>query len=188
MLSILRQQTRLQNARRVLKTVWCGFRVFQFQPLVKSVHLLHSTATPYNNALLIASFACSNSQNPRTTISSRPQWRFSTSARQSTTLSNKVWTPRAHATQILTPPPGAFEDFLKSFKSSTVEASDALEGLNIDDEGEDYDFMDDADAPNNRTGGNQQAPKVKYMKLLQDVADRKVSDIVIELDDLEQVG
>lgn len=48
--------------------------------------------------------------------------------------------------------------------------------------------MDDADAPNNRTGGNQQAPKVKYMKLLQDVADRKVSDIVIELDDLEQVG
>ncbi|KAE9973047.1 Mcm2-7 hexameric complex component [Venturia inaequalis] len=83
----------------------------------------------------------------------------------------------------------AFEDFLKSFKSSTAEASDALEGLNLDEDGEDgedYDFMDDADAPNNRTRGNQQAPKVKYMKLLQDVADRKVSDIVVELDDLEQ--
>ncbi|TID27483.1 putative dna replication licensing factor cdc47 [Venturia nashicola] len=80
----------------------------------------------------------------------------------------------------------AFEDFLKSFKSSTAEASDALEGLNLDQDGEDYDFMDDADAPNTGTRGNQQAPKVKYMKLLQDVADRKVSDIVIELDDLEQ--
>lgn len=48
--------------------------------------------------------------------------------------------------------------------------------------------MEDDDAPNNRTRGSQQAPKVKYMKLLQDVADRKVSDIVVELDDLEQVG
>ncbi|QDS67626.1 hypothetical protein FKW77_004302 [Venturia effusa] len=80
----------------------------------------------------------------------------------------------------------AFEDFLKSFKSSTVEASDALEGLNLDGDGEDYDFMDDADVPNDRTRSSQQAPKAKYMKLLQDVADRKVSDIVIELDDLEQ--
>lgn len=99
-------------------------------------------------------------------------------------------TPRPHTIQRLTPLPGAFEDFLKSFKSSTVEASDALEGLNLDEDGlsDDYDFMEDADAGNTRTRGNQQHPKVKYIKMLQDVADRKVSDIVIELDDLEQVG
>jgi DNA replication licensing factor MCM7 len=47
--------------------------------------------------------------------------------------------------------------------------------------------MEDADAGNARTRANQH-PKVKYIKLLQDVADRKVSDIVIELDDIEQVG
>jgi hypothetical protein len=48
--------------------------------------------------------------------------------------------------------------------------------------------MDDAGAGNATTRNNQQHPKVKYIKLLQDIADRKVSDIVVELDDMEQVG
>jgi DNA replication licensing factor MCM7 len=33
----------------------------------------------------------------------------------------------------------------------------------------------------------QRSSKVKYMKLLQDVADRKTAQIVIEMDDLEEV-
>ena len=48
--------------------------------------------------------------------------------------------------------------------------------------------MEDADAGNARTRRNQQHPKVKYMSMLQKVADRKQADIIIELDDVEQVG
>jgi hypothetical protein len=102
----------------------------------------------------------------------------------------KYRTPRAHSKLQLTTFSGAFEDFLKSFKSSTVEASEALEGLNLDEDSlsDEYDFMEDADAGAARTRRNQQHPKVKYMKMLQDVADRKIADILIELDDVEQVG
>jgi DNA replication licensing factor MCM7 len=63
-----------------------------------------------------------------------------------------------------------------------------LEGLDLNDgDSDDYDFMDDVDNGNGRTRRRQQPSKVKYMKLLQHVADRKTAQITIELDDLEEV-
>jgi DNA replication licensing factor MCM7 len=83
----------------------------------------------------------------------------------------------------------AIEDFLKTFKSSSSQAADGLEDLNLGDgDSDEYDFMDDVDGGNGQHPRAQQHSKVKYMKLLQDVADRKTAQIVIEMDDLEEVG
>lgn len=89
--------------------------------------------------------------------------------------------------------PAAFEDFLRSFKSaSSTDTADALQGLNINGDGVDdeYDLMEDAhDGEQQGANGTRQPRnKIKYMGILQDVADRKVENILIELDDLEQVS
>jgi DNA replication licensing factor MCM7 len=89
-----------------------------------------------------------------------------------------------------------FKDFLKGFKtfqsSSEAAATEALEDLNIDEgrTSDEYDFMDDLD---DGEGGNARArrhrePKLKYMKVLQDVANRDTGHILIELDDLATVS
>lgn len=90
----------------------------------------------------------------------------------------------------------AFEDFLQNYKS-TITDLEALGNLNLDDldhEGhddtsEEYDMMDDV------TGGKEarqangfKAPRRKYMDMLQDVADRKMNEVCIELDDVENVS
>lgn len=80
---------------------------------------------------------------------------------------------------------------MKTFK--TIETSDAFEGLNINDDDldEEYDFMDESDdGTNGRTrqrGRAPRQPKLKYMQLLQAVADRKRDNVLIELDDLDEV-
>jgi DNA replication licensing factor MCM7 len=83
----------------------------------------------------------------------------------------------------------AFQDFLQNFKSSSAEAADQLQGLNIneDDLSDEYDMMDDADdpAPAGTQGRNRNPTKQKYQQLLQEVADRDRQDIVIDLNDLE---
>ncbi|EON65008.1 minichromosome maintenance protein 7 (cell division control protein 47) [Coniosporium apollinis CBS 100218] len=83
----------------------------------------------------------------------------------------------------------AFEDFLKSYKSTTTEATDRLGDLNIDEDGlsDEYDFMDDSDGGDAgaRSRRSDRHPKVKYLKSLQDVADRATSQVLIELDDLD---
>lgn len=86
----------------------------------------------------------------------------------------------------------SFEDFLKSFKSTTSsEATDALSHLNIEDED-----VELTDTPRRRSTRNargsrrQQAvpePKLKYMEQLQEVANRERSSVTIELEDLKQV-
>lgn len=90
-----------------------------------------------------------------------------------------------------------FKDFLKHFKtlqsSSETAATEAMEDLNIDGDrtSDEYDFMDDVDdeeGPDTRGARNRREPKLKYMQILQDVANRDVSHIMIELDDLEVVG
>lgn len=52
--------------------------------------------------------------------------------------------------------------------------------------------MDESDAENGAAGQRsrtrQPRSKAKYMNLLQDVADRKVDHIVIDLDDVDQVS
>ncbi|KAL2834303.1 MCM2/3/5 family-domain-containing protein [Aspergillus cavernicola] len=87
----------------------------------------------------------------------------------------------------------AFKDFLKHFKSfesaSASAATEAIEDLRLDEDGtsDEYDFMDDADESGAQSRGarrRQREPKLKYMQMLQDVADRERSDILIELDDL----
>jgi DNA replication licensing factor MCM7 len=90
----------------------------------------------------------------------------------------------------------AFQDFLKSFKSTTsteAAARDALSHLNMDDEDIDVD-----DTPrrrsarkNARGSRKRQAatpePKLKYMEQLQEVANRERTSITIELEDLSAV-
>lgn len=97
--------------------------------------------------------------------------------------------PHENPWRTLTTLTAALEDFLKTYKSSSTAAEDGLEELNLDgdDDSEDYDFMDDVENGNGRTRGRNQCSKVKYMKLLQQVADRKTAQITIELDDLEEV-
>jgi DNA replication licensing factor MCM7 len=79
--------------------------------------------------------------------------------------------------------PAAFEDFLKTYKTSTVEASDALSGLNLNDDelDEEYDFMDES---GDESRPRRPDPKMKYMRMLQNVADRMTGQVIIDLDDL----
>ncbi|KAJ5194118.1 Nucleic acid-binding OB-fold [Penicillium cf. griseofulvum] len=86
-----------------------------------------------------------------------------------------------------------FKDFLQGFKtfqsSSEAAATEALEDLNIDDgqTSDEYDFMDDVDetnGANTRGARRHREPKLKYMQILQDIANRDKSNILIELDDL----
>jgi DNA replication licensing factor MCM7 len=89
-----------------------------------------------------------------------------------------------------------FKDFLQHFKTlqstSEAAATEALEDLNIDGDrsSDEYDFMDDVDDEGADTRGarRRREPKLKYMQILQDIANRDVSNIVIELDDLDVVS
>jgi DNA replication licensing factor MCM7 len=85
----------------------------------------------------------------------------------------------------------AFKDFLETFKSFES-TTDAIEDLHIDGDGtsDEYDFMDDADGTDGQQtrSDRRKEPKRKYMKMLQDVADRDKSNILIELDDLDTVS
>ncbi|EME80319.1 uncharacterized protein MYCFIDRAFT_56719 [Pseudocercospora fijiensis CIRAD86] len=80
----------------------------------------------------------------------------------------------------------AFKDFLQNFKSSSTEAEDGLEDLRLDGDAtsDEYDFMDDVD--NGAASRRRTRSKAKYMNMLQDVADRKSSQILVDLDDLQE--
>ncbi len=71
------------------------------------------------------------------------------------------------------------------------EAEVALEDMNLDDDDEDYDFLDSDDEANvaqrARRAAKQRArePIHKYMELLQKVADREQDEITVDLADLE---
>ncbi|KAK0618047.1 MCM2/3/5 family-domain-containing protein [Bombardia bombarda] len=84
----------------------------------------------------------------------------------------------------------AFENFLTDFKTSPQEAiTHALENITIDEDdlSDEYDFMDEdegAQAQRQREKQQRRAPHHKYKDILQDLADRKVNEIVVDLDDL----
>lgn len=71
--------------------------------------------------------------------------------------------------------------------------TDTLGDLNLEEDGfsDEYDFMEDiSDEPRQgpRRQQQQQHHKLKYMKLLQDVSNRRKDQIIIELDDLAEVS
>lgn len=70
----------------------------------------------------------------------------------------------------------AFQNFLKGFKTTQSDPSAALEDLHIDDEDEEL-----------MGGTRDRSPKVKYMDLLQKIANRDADSITIELDDIDSV-
>lgn len=79
--------------------------------------------------------------------------------------------------------------------ATEVSAVNALKDLRLDEDGlsDDYDFMDDAADGNSFArstyrGTRDRNPKLKYMDLLQQVADRQTSEVCIELDDLDAVS
>lgn len=87
-----------------------------------------------------------------------------------------------------------FKDFLKHFKTlqstSEAAATEAMEELNIDGNrtSDEYDFMDDVEGAQTSGARRRREPKLKYMQVLQDIANRDISSVVIELDDLEVVS
>ena len=83
---------------------------------------------------------------------------------------------------------------MTGFKATVTDLdlpANALRDLNIDGDStsDEYDFMDDVEGPKDsaqRRNGFRE-PRRKYMDLLQDVADRKTNEILIELDDIDNV-
>lgn len=71
-------------------------------------------------------------------------------------------------------------------------ATNALEHLHLEEDGlsDEYDFMEDVEEGKaiRSKPGQYPDPKKKYMDMLQRVADRKLSEVMIELDDLENVS
>ncbi|KAL2200062.1 MCM2/3/5 family-domain-containing protein [Corynascus similis CBS 632.67] len=84
----------------------------------------------------------------------------------------------------------AFENFLSDFKTSPQETiTYALGNINIDEDdlSDEYDFMDEDDnaqQERRRQRAQKQPPRHKYRDMLQQLADRKISEVVIDLDDL----
>lgn len=108
-------------------------------------------------------------------------------AQQGMTVLKASMLPLCSLTQLIV----AFEDFLLNYKSTTTEL-DALEDLNLegdDDTSDEYDFMDDVAGGKEARQANAQsrAPKRKYMDMLQDVSDRRLDQVTVELDDLDNV-
>ena len=66
-----------------------------------------------------------------------------------------------------------------------------MDNLHIDEDGlsDEYDFMDDADTGDGarRRDRSTGGPKKKYMAILQDIADRNTTQVLIELDDVDEV-
>ncbi|KAK3300829.1 DNA replication licensing factor MCM7 [Chaetomium fimeti] len=84
----------------------------------------------------------------------------------------------------------AFENFLSDFKTSPQETiTHALGNITIDEDdlSDEYDFMDEDDnaqQQRRREKTQKQPPRHKYRDMLQNLADRKVSEVVVDLDDL----
>ncbi|RMD43916.1 hypothetical protein DV735_g1159, partial [Chaetothyriales sp. CBS 134920] len=86
----------------------------------------------------------------------------------------------------------AFEDFLQKCETAEDETA-ALRGLRLDggdgDTSDEYDFVDDAPEGGNRNDSSRRRPqgtKRKYVEMMQEVADRERSNVVIDLDDLKE--
>lgn len=87
-----------------------------------------------------------------------------------------------------------FKEFLENFKTfesaSESSATEAIEDLRIhaDDDVDGDDAMEDDDEYGQQTTGRKREPKLKYMQVLQEAADRARNNVIIELDDLNTVS
>ncbi|KAJ6446234.1 DNA replication licensing factor mcm7 [Purpureocillium lavendulum] len=85
----------------------------------------------------------------------------------------------------------AFEEFLTGFKTSPEHTiATALGDITIDEDdlSDEYDFMDDDDEAGARRQQDKErrrTPQHKYKEILQQLADRTVDEITIDLDDLQ---
>ncbi|KAF2109074.1 MCM2/3/5 family-domain-containing protein [Lophiotrema nucula] len=83
----------------------------------------------------------------------------------------------------------AFSEFLQNFKSTSAEAAEQLEGLRLNGDGDsdEYDMMEDSDDPQPASSQRRSRHgKQKYMQMLQDVADRTRTNILIDLNELDE--
>ncbi|KAH7328750.1 MCM2/3/5 family-domain-containing protein [Stachybotrys elegans] len=81
----------------------------------------------------------------------------------------------------------AFEAFLGEFKTSPEQTiTTAMGNITIaeDDLDDDYDFMDEDDQAGNGRRDKERTPQYKYKNLLQQLADRILDELTIDLDDL----
>ena len=62
--------------------------------------------------------------------------------------------------------------------------------IDDDDLSDEYDFMDEDDQAEQRRAqekARKRGPRHKYKEMLQEIADRKINEVVIDLDDIVQV-
>ena len=89
----------------------------------------------------------------------------------------------------------AFEDFLVKFKTSPQETiTHAIGQISIADEDlsdDEYDFMDEDDGAQEarrRAKEAQRQPRHKYVDMMQQLADRMLDEVLVELDDIASVS
>ncbi|CAK7223986.1 DNA replication licensing factor MCM7 [Sporothrix curviconia] len=84
----------------------------------------------------------------------------------------------------------AFKEFLNTYKTSPEHTiTHALGNINIDDDdlSDEYEFVDETDEAAERRAQEKAArrkPQHKYRDMLQKLADRKIDEVTIDLDDL----
>ncbi|CAK7264884.1 DNA replication licensing factor MCM7 [Sporothrix epigloea] len=84
----------------------------------------------------------------------------------------------------------AFKEFLQNYKTTPEhQITHALGNINIDDDdlSDEYDFADESNELAERRAQEKVArrqPQHKYLDMLQKLADRKIDELVIDLDDL----
>lgn len=82
---------------------------------------------------------------------------------------------------------------MQDFKASPADTiTHALGNINIgeDDLDDEYDFMDDDNEEEERRrqdNANRKKPYHKYKEMMRQLADRKIDEILVELDDITQV-
>ncbi|OAL06715.1 DNA replication licensing factor CDC47 [Phaeosphaeriaceae sp. SRC1lsM3a] len=82
----------------------------------------------------------------------------------------------------------AIVDFLNTFKSSSTEAADQLQGLSLggNEEEQEYDMVDGEDDPApNGAGARGGKMKLKYLNQLLEISNRERDQLIIDLNDLE---
>lgn len=89
--------------------------------------------------------------------------------------------------------PATFKTFLQDFKASPADSiTHALGGMNIEEEDldDEYDFMDEDNEDEERRRqerADRKKPYHKYKDLMQQLANRDIDEVLIELDDIAQV-